>query len=177
MKEYAILGYLDEESTQAIYEAKEYLYTSNLSDYILTSPIAHLTFCDFTKTNDIAQLKSYLRTLSKLKLENIKLDSFDHSSILFLAPEKTKLLTQIHSDLFKMIESVAVSSHYDILHWYPHITIANRILKEHYQTCMDYCNQTLILNDVVIDKICIVEFDIVDSKIQSQKIIHTTYLK
>lgn len=161
MKEYAVIGYFDQQTSSDFFELKKELYQLGLSDYFLSNPDAHLTLCSFENLNNevLEKVKTILEEYSGCKLKFAGIGSFTKSNILFMSIVKTPALFALNQALFKATNAKQ-DSLYSPLHWYPHVTIANRIEEQFFLSAFQLCRQKANFCEATLDCIRVVAFEL-----------------
>lgn len=185
MVTYAVVGLLDEKTTQYFQTMWKDLNERHITDYGTSyrHRYPHLTFADYDQIDEakfISLLDSSLQNQKQIELSLSILGTFIQSKTLFLAPAFSQKLYDLHACIHDNTGEFDVDpgSFYLKECWNPHCTIASRLNASEMSEAIHYCQLYLNPMKVRLVEIALIEITVNDSNIAvSDRILYLKKLK
>ncbi len=170
MVTYAVVGLLDEKTTQYFQTMWKDLNERHITDYgtSYNHRYPHLTFADYDQIDEarfVSLLDSSLQNQQQIELSFSILGTFIQSKTLFLAPAFSQKLYDLHACIHDNTEEFDVdpSSFYLKECWNPHCTLASRLKASEMSEAIHYCQLHLKPMKVRLTEIALIEITVNDS--------------
>lgn len=164
MVTYAVVGLLDEKTTQYFQTMWKDLNERQITDYGTSYPhrYPHLTFADYTDidlTRAVALFDRVLQNQEQIELSFLVLGTFLNTKTLFLAPTFSQKLYDLHASIHDHLKEFDrdQDSFYLKGRWNPHCTIASRLNEAEMRKAIHYCQQHLNPMSVKLVEIALIE--------------------
>ncbi|WP_052466352.1 2'-5' RNA ligase family protein [Beduini massiliensis] len=173
MVTYAVVGLLDEKTTQYFQTMWKDLKERQITDYGTSYPhrYPHLTFADYTDidlTRAAALFDRVLQNQEQIELSFLVLGTFLNTKTLFLAPTFSQKLYDLHASIHDHLKEFDrdQDSFYLKGRWNPHCTIASRLNASEMSEAIHYCQ--LYLNPM---KVRVVEIALIEITVNAAHIV------
>ncbi|MFQ6862029.1 MAG: 2'-5' RNA ligase family protein [Beduini sp.] len=185
MVTYAVVGMLDEKTTQYFKKMWKDLNEYHITDYgtSYNHRYPHITFADYDEIDQarfISLLESSLQNQQQIELSLSILGTFIQSKTLFLAPAFSQKLYDLHACIHNNMKEFDLNQNSFYLkdRWNPHCTIASRLKVSEMSEIIHYCQRHLKPMVVRLAEIALIEITLNASNIAvSDRVLYSKKLK
>ena len=168
---YGVVLHLDSNTERIINDLWKELSDNGISSYAyeIQNRKPHITLADYSdleEANYKELFEQYYESAPKMCLTFSMFGTFIKSGVLFLSPNPTKELIELHlnhHNHFKQYSNLSNSMYYPE-RWIPHCTIANRLSSQKLLEALQYSTNRLETIQAEVQEISFIKMQIQDNK-------------